>query len=162
MEPGRERGPAADRDSLSVRLREVEERGGRERGEPEAGLQVDSHPRRALDGALPERGEQAPARARGGPCANEAPGQGGEHERDADLHPGEQERVVVRARIAGGGDVAADVEPVSEAPSHELGDEGEQAERRAPEPSLVPPRSFHPSSVRQRLDARQQRDAQDG
>ena len=58
--------------------------------------------------------------------------------------------------------MAADIEAVREAPADELGDEGEQPERRAPQRPLVPPRSFHPGSVRQRLDARQQPLAKEG
>ena len=97
----------------------------------------------------------------------EAPGEAREHQRDADLHAGEQERVVVGVRVAHVADAAADVEAMREAAAGELRDEREQAERERGEQPLVPaatlkcatrrraPQTLSPgASVTSRSDAR--------
>ena len=78
---------------------------------------------------------------------DEPPGQTREQERDSELHRYEQERVVVGARVARGGDVTADVEPVNEAPPRELGDQREQSERQSGGDALMPPRTLHTRKV---------------
>ena len=55
---------------------------------------------------------------------HEPPRETGEEERDAELHPGEQERVVVGARVARRGHVAAEVEAMGQAAAGKLGHEG--------------------------------------
>ena len=98
-------------------------------------------------GVLADGGEHAPSRPRGGVRADEAPGEAREQQRDAELHRGEQERVVLGARVARRADVPADVEPVREAAAGQLGDQREQREGQSGREALVPPRTLHELSV---------------
>jgi hypothetical protein len=77
----------------------------------------------------------------------EAPCDASEHQRDTRLHRDQEERVVGRAGVTGGGNVTADVEPVRQAAPGELGDEHEQRKRKIAEKPLVPPCPLHNSSV---------------
>ena len=101
---------AADGDLLGVRLHEIDRRRHDERQEPEAPRELDADARRAAV----ERTPTAPARRQAARAAamrlREAPREAREHQRDADLHAGEQERVVVGVRVARRADAAADVE----------------------------------------------------
>ena len=106
---------------------EIDRRRADEREEPEARRELDADARRAARG--PGDAMRAPRRAAACAFAN-APREPREHQRDADLHAGEQERVVVGVRVADAADVAADVEPVRQAAPGELGDEREQARAR--------------------------------
>ncbi len=63
----------------------------------------------------------------------------------------------MEARVRRRGDVAADVEPVRQAPPGELRDEREQAERKPCEEPLVPSGAIHPGSVQGRDVAGQPR-----
>src|SRR5207247_7764514 len=76
---------------------------------------------------------------------HEPPGEPSQEERDADLHEGHEERVVVRAGVARRLDVAPDVDPMRETAADELGDEREQAERRSGESPVVTARPLHPA-----------------
>ena len=118
---------------LGIHLHEIDAGGGEERGEPQTRGELHAH------AWLAERGREA-ARLR------EPPGHAGEHERHADLHAGEEERVVVGVAVAHRPDVATDVEAVGEATAEELGTEREQRESDACEPSLPLP-VVHPESV---------------
>ena len=75
---------------------------------------------------IPQEAEAVEAAVEPGeaePLPEEVPGEAGEEERDAELHPGEQERVVVGARVARRADVPPDVDPVGKAAAGELRDE---------------------------------------
>ncbi len=111
------------RPALSIHLREVDRRGGEERCEPQARGELDAHTR-------PAEHRRETARLR------EPPRHASEHERNADLHPGKEERVIVGVPVAHRPDVPADVESVREATAQELRDEREQDERDPGEPPL--------------------------
>jgi hypothetical protein len=72
----------------------------------------------------------------------QAPEQPCKQERDRALHDAEQDRVVLRPRVARRGDVAAEVDPVGQAAAQELGDKGEQSERKRGQEARMP---VHPS-----------------
>ena len=96
------------------------------------GERVETHPGR-WRGPRAHPGQHSPPSPRGGVRADEAPGQAREQERDAELHGGEQERVVVGTRVARRGHVLAHVETVRQAPADELGNERKQRERQSGE-----------------------------
>src|SRR5262249_46367168 len=73
---------------------------------------------------------------------HEAPRQTREHQGHPHLHGGEQEWVVVGARIRRR-DVAPEIEPVREAAADELRAEREEDERGSRQSPLVPPCPFH-------------------
>jgi hypothetical protein len=75
--------------------------------------------------------------------ASKTPGEPGEQERNPDLDPREQERVVVRARVAGRRDVPTNVQSVGEASAYELRDEREQPEGKPGQKALVATRPIH-------------------
>ena len=75
--------------------------------------------------------------------ARKTPGKPGEQQRDPDLDPREQERIVVRARVVGRRDVPTDVQPVGEASAYELRDEREQSEGKPGQKALMATRPIH-------------------
>jgi hypothetical protein len=78
---------------------------------------------------------------------HEAPRESSKQQRDADLHRGEQKRVVLGARVGGRLDVPADVDAVRQRAACELRDQDEEGERESREERLMAARTFHLDSV---------------
>jgi hypothetical protein len=76
-------------------------------------------------------------------CAGESPRETRQEQRDRNLDPSKQERVVVRARVSGCRDVAADIKPMSQAAAGELGDQRQEAEGEPRQKALVTSRPIH-------------------
>src|SRR5207247_3682823 len=125
MEPRPEERPATYSRPVGIDVHESEDRGDDEGGEPEPRRELEPDPRRRLR-LLPDRREHTVAGASSRASTHEAPGQAREQEREAELHGGKEERVVIGARVARRAEVPPDVEPVGEAPAGELRDEREQ------------------------------------
>src|SRR5262249_36588018 len=77
---------------------------------------------------------------------DEAPGKPREHQREADLHDDEQDRVVVGARVTRCPDVAAEVEAMRQAPAEKLRPQGQEDQRNTRQSLLMPPCSLHAPS----------------
>jgi hypothetical protein len=140
---------------LGVRLHEVDRRGAEEGEQPEAPRQLDPDARRTAVHPHTERSGDARRGALRRPRLREAPGDAGEHQSRADLHRGEQERVVLGVRVADAADVPPDVEAVREAAPRKLGDQREQAESEPREQALVAATTVHGESVTARAAAAQ-------